>query len=56
MHATNVLPVHLHVLNCTPLFRISTFTGRIMLKYVVLLDPLATRFVQAMSTHVHKCN
>ena len=47
IHATS--RVHLGALACVPLSRISGSTGRIMLRYCVLLDPLAMHFTQANS-------
>ena len=54
MHATD--GVHLHVLTFVHFFHSSEFTGRIMLKYGVLLDPLAMQLLQARSRayiHLH---
>ena len=50
---------HLHVHTCEPLFRISGTTGRIALKFGVLLDPLTMHFTHAISggyIQVRKCS
>ena len=47
--------VHLHVLTCVHVFHISGSSGRIILKYGVMLEPLAMRFAQAMSRAVSAC-